>query len=65
MKSSKPFWQSKTVGFNLVAILGFVGTALVQAGDSGLLPIHYAAVAAAVGNLILRYVTKDQITLSV
>jgi hypothetical protein len=63
MNPSKPLWKSKTVGFNLIAIAAVIGTALVNAGNSGLLPMHYAALAVAVGNLVLRFATKEQISL--
>lgn len=50
----KPFWKSKTILFN-------VFTGLVTL--AGVLPPHWAALALAVGNLGLRYMTTEGITI--
>jgi hypothetical protein len=62
--SSKPFWQSKTLWWNALAIVVTVaGSTAFQA----LLPANWMAYDAAivsVGNIVLRFVTTQPITAS-
>ena len=59
MFGSKPIWKSKTFWFN---VLGGIATFLLHAG--AVLPPEWAAAALAIGNLLLRYVTKTPVTLT-
>lgn len=53
----KPFWQSKTLRFNLLAIAALAG----QMYGGFVVPVEYQATALAVGNLLLRAVTGQPI----
>lgn len=56
MNDAKPVWKSKTIWFNVLALLA---TGLTNAAD--FFPPHYALAIAAIGNLILRYTTTTPV----
>ncbi|HMK35312.1 MAG TPA: hypothetical protein VK463_09620 [Desulfomonilaceae bacterium] len=60
MEATKVWWKSKTIWVNLIALAGSVVVSL------GIDPSKWAevsTVALAAVNLILRFVTKEEITL--
>ena len=61
MASEKPFWQSKTFWVNILAAGGLVVNAQMDGYDLG--PEAQAAIIGFI-NVVLRFVSKDTITLS-
>jgi hypothetical protein len=60
MPEAKPWWMSKTIWVNLIALVGSVVVAL------GFDPAKWAEVSTvtlAVANVILRLITSEEITL--
>ena len=58
----KPFWQSKTFWFNAIVLLVAVFEALGQLNLSWLNP-EIVVVVLTIGNVLLRFVTKEPVTL--
>lgn len=58
--STKPWWTSRTVWTNLLALIGSI---VMAAGFDSARWAEIAAIALALVNLWLRLDTKDQITL--
>ena len=61
MASEKPFWQSKTFWVNILAAGGLIVNAQMDGYDLG--PEAQAAIIGFI-NVVLRFVSKDTITLS-
>ena len=58
---SKPFYQSKTLWFNIIAVVVFVAT---SQGYADFVPdLELMALAAAVLNVVLRAFTKSPLSL--
>jgi hypothetical protein len=62
MENAKPFYQSKTLVFNAVAVVVFVATAF---GFADFAPdAELMALAAAVLNIVLRFVTSKPVSVA-
>ena len=61
MNEVKPFWQSKTFWINILAAGGLIINAQMQGYDLG--PEAQAGIIAFI-NIVLRFVTRDAISLS-
>ena len=60
MSSAKPWWMSKTIWTNLLALIGSI---LISLGFDPGRWAEIATVLLAVTNVMLRLVTKDEIAL--
>ena len=60
---AKPMWQSKTFWFNLITLIVMVAGAMSDPQTYGPEIAKYAALVLPVGNVVLRWMTKEPVSL--